>query len=251
MIHSVFELGDTIVREVMVPRPDMVVIEHGRTLRQAVSLALRSGFSRIPVIGDGMDDILGVVYLKDVTRRIYEHREGETTEQVESVMRPAVYVPDSKPAAELLRDMQAQRTPRRHRRRRVRRHSRSGDDRGRPRGDRRRHRGRVRHRRAARSRSCPNGDVRVSARLDIWDFAARFGLHVDEDDDEDVETVGGLLGQAARQGTDRRIHAPSSTAIGWSPSPSPAVATGSAPSSCSGSPTRAAAEPADEATADA
>jgi CBS domain containing-hemolysin-like protein len=110
MIHSVFELGDTIVREVMVPRPDMVVIERGRTLRQAVSLALRSGFSRIPVIGEGMDDILGVVYLKDVTRRIYEHREGESTERVESVMRPAIYVPDSKPAAELLRDMQAQRT---------------------------------------------------------------------------------------------------------------------------------------------
>jgi len=77
MIHSVFELGDTIAREVMVPRPDMVVIERGKTLRQAMSLALRSGFSRIPVVGDSVDDVVGFVYLKDVVRRIHEYREAE------------------------------------------------------------------------------------------------------------------------------------------------------------------------------
>ncbi len=110
MIHSVFELGDTIVREVMVPRTDVVFIERDKTLRQALSLALRSGFSRIPVIGNGTDDVVGVAYLKDIVRRTYVHREGESVEKVESVMRPAVFVPESKPVDELLREMQAQQT---------------------------------------------------------------------------------------------------------------------------------------------
>ena len=110
MIHSVFELGDTIVREVMVPRTDVVFIERDKTLRQALSLALRSGFSRIPVIGNGTDDVVGVAYLKDIVRRTYVHREGESVETVESVMRPAVFVPESKPVDELLREMQAQQT---------------------------------------------------------------------------------------------------------------------------------------------
>jgi CBS domain containing-hemolysin-like protein len=110
MIHSVFELGDTIVREVMVPRTDVVFIERSKTLRQALSLALRSGFSRIPVIGEGSDDVVGVAYLKDLVRRTYVHREGESVERVESVMRPAIFVPESKPVDELLREMQAQQT---------------------------------------------------------------------------------------------------------------------------------------------
>src|SRR5213075_1417837 len=66
MIHSVFELGDTIVREVMVPRTDMVFVERGKTSSQALSLALRSGFSRIPVIGENLDDVVGIAYLKDI-----------------------------------------------------------------------------------------------------------------------------------------------------------------------------------------
>jgi CBS domain containing-hemolysin-like protein len=106
MIHSVFELGDTIVREVMVPRTDMVFIERTKTLRQAVSLALRSGFSRIPVIGENLDDVLGIAYLKDLVRRTYEFHEGESTERVESVMRPPTFVPDSKPVDDVLREMQ-------------------------------------------------------------------------------------------------------------------------------------------------
>ncbi len=109
MIHSVFELGDTLVREVMVPRTDMVFIERHKTLRQLMSLALRSGFSRIPVVGEGLDDIIGVAYLKDVTKRVYDRHEAETTERVETVMRPSFFVPDSKPAAELMREMQAKR----------------------------------------------------------------------------------------------------------------------------------------------
>lgn len=106
MIHSVFELGDTLVKEVMVPRTDMVFIPKDRTLRQCLSLALRSGFSRIPVVGDGIDDVLGVMYLKDATKRIYDFPDAERAETVEQHMRPAHFVPDSKPAGDLLRDMQ-------------------------------------------------------------------------------------------------------------------------------------------------
>lgn len=109
MIHSVFELGDTIVREVMVPRTDVVYIERGKTLRQAMSLFLRSGFSRVPVVGEDLDDIIGFAYLKDVSRRVFDRKDAESTEHVESVMRPVHWVPDSKPADDLLREMQASR----------------------------------------------------------------------------------------------------------------------------------------------
>ena len=109
MIHSVFELGDTIAREVMVPRTDIVFIERNKTLRQAMSLALRSGYSRIPVVGENLDDIVGFAYLKDLTRRVFDRHDAETTERVESVMRPVLYVPDSKPIDGLLREMQAER----------------------------------------------------------------------------------------------------------------------------------------------
>ena len=110
MIHSVFELGDTIAREVMVPRTEMVWIETHKTLRQAMSLGLRSGYSRIPVVGDGIDDIVGVVYIKDIARRVFEHQESQSTERVSDLMRPAFMVPDSRSVDELLRDMQSART---------------------------------------------------------------------------------------------------------------------------------------------
>ncbi|MGH3366483.1 MAG: hemolysin family protein [Nocardioidaceae bacterium] len=109
MIQRIFELGDTLVREVMVPRTDMIFIERYKTLRQMMSLALRSGFSRIPVVGDNLDDIAGVVYLKDVTKRVFDSRDAETTERVETVMRPAMFVPDTKPVDALLREMQTER----------------------------------------------------------------------------------------------------------------------------------------------
>jgi CBS domain containing-hemolysin-like protein len=110
MIHSVFELGDTIVREVMVPRTDMIFVENGKTLRQALSLALRSGFSRIPVVGENLDDVVGIAYLKDIVTRTYEFSDGPVDEPVTSVMRPATFVPDSKPVDDLLREMQARQT---------------------------------------------------------------------------------------------------------------------------------------------
>jgi CBS domain containing-hemolysin-like protein len=109
MIHSVFDLGNTIVREVMVPRTDMVFIEEYKTLRQAISLALRSGFSRIPVIRDGLDDVVGVLYLKDVIKRVFDSPDSQTSERVGSMMRPPVWCPDSKPIDALLREMQLKR----------------------------------------------------------------------------------------------------------------------------------------------
>ncbi|EHI12585.1 hemolysin family protein [Mycolicibacterium thermoresistibile] len=109
MIQSVFELGDTPAREVMVPRTEMVWIEQDKTAGQATSLAVRSGHSRIPVIGENVDDIVGVVYLKDLVQRTYYSTDGGRGTLVSEVMRPAVFVPDSKPLDELLREMQRDR----------------------------------------------------------------------------------------------------------------------------------------------
>jgi magnesium and cobalt exporter, CNNM family len=106
MIHSVFELGDTLVREVMVPRTALVSVESGTTLRVAMSLFLRSGFSRVPVVGEGLDDVRGVLYLKDVARRLHEDPVRGPHELVDAVMREPHFVPDSKPADDLLREMQ-------------------------------------------------------------------------------------------------------------------------------------------------
>nr|WP_130511204.1 CNNM domain-containing protein [Krasilnikovia cinnamomea] len=110
MIHSVFALGDTIAREVMVPRTEMVWIEAPKTLQQALVLFLRSGFSRIPVIGDSVDDVLGVLYLKDVVRRTQSGDPAAGAEPVAEVMRAATFVPESKPVDDLLSEMQAART---------------------------------------------------------------------------------------------------------------------------------------------
>lgn len=106
MIHSVFELGDTLVRELMVPRTEMVWIERDKTLRQALSLALRSGYSRIPVVGESIDQIIGIAYIKDLAKRAHDHHDAEQSEKVEQLMRPVVFVPEIKSAAELLKDMQ-------------------------------------------------------------------------------------------------------------------------------------------------
>ena len=189
MIHSVFELGDTIVREVMVPRTDVVFIERNKTLRQALSLALRSGFSRIPVIDDGFDDVVGVVYLKDLVRRTYVHRDGESVEKVESVMRPAVFVPETKPVDELLREMQAQQS---HVAIVVDEYGGTA--------------GLVTIEDVLEEivgeitdeydveqtlvEELPDGHLRVSARLHVDELAERLGIDLD---DEDVDTVGGLL----------------------------------------------------------
>ncbi len=189
MIHSVFDLGDTIVREVMVPRTDMVYVEHYKTLRQAVSLALRSGFSRIPVIKDGLDDVIGVLYLKDVIKRVYDAPDSQTTERVESMTRKPSWCPDSKPVDQLLKEMQAKRV-----------HlvvvvdefggtagmvtiedileeivGEITDEYDEENSD---------------VAELADGRYRVSSRLSIDDLGDLFGLDLD---DEDVETVGGLM----------------------------------------------------------
>ena len=192
MINSVFALGGTIAREVMVPRTEMVFIETSKTLRQCLSLFLRSGFSRIPVVRDGPDDIAGVVILKDVVRRIFENKQAEQGETVAALTRPVMFVPDSKAADDLLREMQA-----------AREHlaivvdefggtaglatiedileeivGEISDeyDTGAPEIER-----------------LPGGALRVSARLSLEHIAELTGMEV-EPDAERVETVGGLLG---------------------------------------------------------
>jgi CBS domain containing-hemolysin-like protein len=93
----------------MVPRTDMVFIEADKTVEQALSLALRSGFSRIPVVGENEDDVVGIAYLKDIVAWSHDHPGADATEKVTTAIRAASYVPDSKPVDELLRQMQAQR----------------------------------------------------------------------------------------------------------------------------------------------
>ncbi len=109
MIQSVFELGDTPAREVMVPRTEMGWIESDKNAGQATSLAVRSGHSRIPVIGENVDDVVGVVYLKDLVQQTYHSVNGGSDTQIADVLRPAVFVPDSKRLDELLREMQRDR----------------------------------------------------------------------------------------------------------------------------------------------
>lgn len=109
MIQSVFELGDTPAREVMVPRTEMVWIESDKSAAQATSLAVRSGHSRMPVVGENADDIVGVVYLKDLVRRTYYSTSAARDITVAEVMRPAVFIPDSKPLDDLLKEMQLDR----------------------------------------------------------------------------------------------------------------------------------------------
>ncbi|MCW2750746.1 MAG: hypothetical protein JWR83_1856 [Aeromicrobium sp.] len=110
MLQSVFELGDTIAREVMVPRTDLVFVERHKTLRQAMSLALRSGYSRMPIIDENLDDVVGMAYLKDITKRVFDSHAAETRERIESIARPVLFVPDTKHCDDLLKEMQAQRT---------------------------------------------------------------------------------------------------------------------------------------------
>ncbi|CAM5357207.1 Membrane protein OS=Streptomyces gougerotii OX=53448 GN=GCM10010227_08780 PE=4 SV=1 [Streptomyces diastaticus subsp. diastaticus] len=192
MVHSVFELGDTLVREVMVPRTDLVSIERYKTIRQALTLALRSGFSRIPVTGESEDDVVGVVYLKDLARKTHISRDAES-ELVSGAMRPAVFVPDTKNAGDLLREMQQQRN---HVAVVI-------DEYGGTAGivtiedileeivgeitdeyDRE----------LPPVEELGEGRCRVTARLDIGDLGQLYGL--ESFDDEDVETVGGLLAKA-------------------------------------------------------
>lgn len=105
MIHSIVEFGDTIVREVMKPRTDMITIGADKSIEEAMDLAISAGFSRIPVIRESKDDIAGVVYAKDLMRAL---RDGKREAPVASVVRPARFSPESKRVSELMREMQTQ-----------------------------------------------------------------------------------------------------------------------------------------------
>ena len=199
MIHSVFALGDTIAREVMVPRTEMVWINAGKSASQALTLALRSGFSRLPVVGETVDDVLGVVYLKDLVGRAQN-----TDPDVASLMRTASYVPESKHVDELLREMQAART---HMAIVVDEYGGTAGlvtiedileeivgeitdeyDVERPPVER-----------------LDEGRIRVSARLPVEDLGELFGVDLDTDE---VETVAGLMAQALG-----RVPIPGATAV--------------------------------------
>ncbi|WP_225844669.1 hemolysin family protein [Streptomyces sp. HPF1205] len=217
MVHSVFELGDTLVREVMVPRTDLVMIERFKTVRQGMTLALRSGFSRIPVTGESEDDVVGFVYLKDLARRVHINRDAES-DPVSSVMRPAAFVPDTKNAGDLLREMQ-----------RDRNHvAVVVDEYGGTAGivtiedileeivgeitdeyDRE----------TPPVAALGDDRYRVTARLDIGDLGELYGVLLDDDD---VETVGGLLAKALG-----RVPIPGATAT--VPLPEDGAATGRRP----------------------
>jgi putative hemolysin len=103
LIHSIIDFGDTVVREVMVPRPDMVAVESTARVSDVVEIAIAAGYSRIPVFGQGIDDIVGVVFIKDLMRA---EREGKQDQAVSAIMRTANFVPETKKVSSLMREMQ-------------------------------------------------------------------------------------------------------------------------------------------------
>ena len=105
LIHSIIDFGDTVVREVMVPRPDMVAVESTARVSDVIEIAIAAGYSRIPVFGQGIDDIVGVVFIKDLMRA---EREGKEDQPVSQIMRPAFFVPETKKVSALMREMQNQ-----------------------------------------------------------------------------------------------------------------------------------------------
>ncbi|MCU1637647.1 MAG: hemolysin [Microbacteriaceae bacterium] len=106
LIHSIFEFSETVVREVMIPRTDMVTIDADASIGTAMGLFLSKGNSRMPVIGNDVDEVLGILYLRDVARLSHEHPIGAESITVVELARPAVFVPESKKADEMLRQMQ-------------------------------------------------------------------------------------------------------------------------------------------------
>ena len=192
MIQSVLDLGDTLVRELMVPRTDIVWIEGNRTLRQGLSLALRSGFTRIPVIDENLDDVIGIAYVKDLAKRVHEHHDSEQSETVAEHLRSASFIPENKTAADLLKEMQRDQI---HMAIVIDEYGGTAglitiedileeivgeiadeyDD------------------ETQEVEWLSDNQARVSARLNIDDFAQEFEVELDEDVTADIDSVGGLL----------------------------------------------------------
>ncbi|MEO6651195.1 MAG: hemolysin family protein [Ilumatobacteraceae bacterium] len=104
LIESIIEFGDTIAREVMLPRPDMVIIPNEATVSSSLDLAIANGFSRLPVFGPNDDDVIGLAYTKDLIRA---EREGRGDLSVLDLVRPVRFIPENKPVSRLMREMQA------------------------------------------------------------------------------------------------------------------------------------------------
>lgn len=202
MLRSVVGLGDTLTREVMVPRTDMVTIQSGTPARKAMVMFQRSGFSRVPVIGDGTDDVRGVLFFKDVVRATWAHQD-QLDEPIDSMMREPVFIPESVPADDLLRRMQQD----------VFHMAIVVDEYGGVAGlvtiedaleeivgeltDE--------HDRAEpQPQEIAPGRFRVPARYSVWDLGELFDLELEDDD---VDTVAGLLAKALG-----RVPIPGSTA---------------------------------------
>jgi magnesium and cobalt exporter, CNNM family len=106
LIESIIEFGDTVAREVMVPRPDIVTLDASSTVTAALDRALEYGYSRLPVLGPGGDDdVVGLAYIKDLMRA---ERNGEGDHPITEYVRPARFIPENKPVSRLMREMQAE-----------------------------------------------------------------------------------------------------------------------------------------------
>ena len=189
LLESVDEFGETIVREVMIPRVDMATVQASDTLEQAMQVFLESGYSRLPVIRKNVDDVIGVLYVKDLIRVLNAKSEQMSKISCEAKARPAFFVPESKPADDLLREMQRSAT---HIAIVV-------DEYGGVAGlvtmedvieeivgeiadEYDRHDEEI--------QVLADGTLLVSAKLSLFDLGERFGLELE---DEDVDTVGGIL----------------------------------------------------------
>jgi CBS domain containing-hemolysin-like protein len=189
LIHSVFEWDDTIVREVMVPRIDMVTVDLETPLSEASSRFFESGYSRMPVLGSSDEDVRGIVYLRDVSRRHIENPRGWGKEKVAQFLRPVILVPESKKVDDTLRQMQLEST---HIAIVIDEHGGVAGlvtlediieelvgeivdehDRG-----------------GSEALDMGDGVYRVSARMNTEDLGKLFGIELDDDD---VDSVGGLL----------------------------------------------------------
>lgn len=110
LLDSVEEFGETIVREIMVPRIDMATVDADDSLSKSMAVFLSRGYSRLPVVGKNIDDIRGILYLKDVARILHESPSKIESTSAADISRPAIYVPESKPVDDLLREMQVSST---------------------------------------------------------------------------------------------------------------------------------------------
>ena len=107
LIEQVIEFGDTVTHEVMIPRPDIIAVNEHASIEEAIDLVIGKGFSRLPVFQDNIDDIVGIVYSKELMRAL---RDGDKSQTVNQIMRHPIFVPESKKISQLLREMQAEKS---------------------------------------------------------------------------------------------------------------------------------------------